>query len=68
MAEVFGLGGLLLGALAGLPPTLDAYWEPPAAPELTNLDEATRCLVCPCVDEDPDKCDAFPITLTQSTK
>ena len=47
MAEVFGLGGLLLGALAGLPPTLDVYWEPPAAPELTNLDEATRCLVCP---------------------
>ena len=47
MAEVFGLGGLLLGALAGLPPTLYVYWEPPATPELTNFDEATRCLVCP---------------------
>ena len=54
---MLGLGGLLLGALAGLPP-MPVTWEPPAAEdELTNLEEAIRCLfvVCPCVDDEPDK-------------
>jgi len=39
---VLGLGGLLLGALDGLPPG-PVGW----ADELTNLDEATRGLGCP---------------------
>ena len=47
MAVVLGLGGLLLGALAGLPPTPDVYYEPPAAPELTNFEEVTRYLAYP---------------------
>ena len=41
---VLGLGGLLLGALDGLPPIPFGY---EFAPEFTNFDEATRGLACP---------------------
>ena len=71
-AAVLGLGGLLLGALAGLPATFWAYDAEPdvAADELTNFDEVTRCfeLYPPCAAVPPeDKCDAFPMTLIIQT-
>lgn len=40
---MFGLGGLLLGALEGRPPATVGY----EFVELTNLDEAMRGFVCP---------------------